>query len=246
MRNFRVLEKDLRQTITTRARTFALTSILAALTLTLAACGGAGDQEDMEMSGMESSGMEMSGMEMSGMEMSGMEGSSMDQGSMQMSDMSSMLMVDGEYSDERFIDLMVPHHEGAVEMAEVALDGNAEREEIIQLSEEIVRTQNTEIEELTSIKQEEFGTTEIPETSEGDTQMMGMSSPEELAQADPFDLAFIDDMTPHHESAIDMAEVALAESENPRIQEIAQEIITGQERELAQMQQWREEWYPNS
>lgn len=42
---------------------------------------------------------------------------------------SEMLMEDGGYSDERFIDMMVPHHQGAVEMAEVALR-NAEHEEI--------------------------------------------------------------------------------------------------------------------
>jgi cytochrome c5 len=37
-----------------------------------------------------------------------------------------MLMENGEYSDERFIDAMVPHHQGAIEMAQVALE-NAEQ-----------------------------------------------------------------------------------------------------------------------
>jgi uncharacterized protein (DUF305 family) len=51
-------------------------------------------------------------------------------------------------------------------------------------------------------------------------------------------------MIPHHQSAIDMAQVALAETENPRIKDLAQNIVSAQEREISQMQSWREEWYP--
>jgi Domain of unknown function (DUF305) len=43
-----------------------------------------------------------------------------------------MLMENGEYSDERFIDAMVPHHQGAIEMAQVALE-DAEHPEILAL-----------------------------------------------------------------------------------------------------------------
>jgi uncharacterized protein (DUF305 family) len=75
-------------------------------------------------------------------------------------------------------------------------------------------------------------------------EMMGMMDPQELAQQRPFDRAFIDAMTPHHESAIAMAEVALQESENPEIRRIAEDIVSAQEREIEQMRRWRQEWYP--
>ena len=75
--------------------------------------------------------------------------------------------------------------------------------------------------------------------------MMGMvEDPRQLANEEHFDRAFIDNMLPHHESAIAMAEVALQESENPEIREIARDIVDAQEREIAQMREWREEWYP--
>ncbi|CAN5553570.1 MAG: DUF305 domain-containing protein [Actinomycetota bacterium] len=231
-----------------------LASFLLAASLTLAACGGAGGgdgMEESEMSGME--GMEESTMgEMSGMEgmeettgMSGMDDGPMDMGSM---DMDAMLMEDGEYSDERFIDLMVPHHEGAVDMAEISLDGNAENPEVEELSRTIIETQNAEIEELRDIKEAAFGTREISEdVSEEDMAMMRMmDDPEAFAASDPFDLAFIEQMTPHHESAIDMAEVALENSENEEIRTLAEEIIAAQEAEIEQMEAWREEWYPES
>jgi uncharacterized protein (DUF305 family) len=89
-----------------------------------------------------------------------MDHSNMDHGSMGMGSgemARQMVMENGKYSDRAFIDAMVPHHQGAIAMAEVALK-NAEHEEIKELSRNIVSTQQSEIEELKSIKQEEFGT----------------------------------------------------------------------------------------
>jgi uncharacterized protein (DUF305 family) len=155
-----------------------------------------------------------------------------------------MVMENGKYSDKAFIDAMVPHHEGAVDMAEAALN-NAEHEQIKQLAEDIVSAQEAEIEKLKSIKQQEFGTSEVPmEMSAQEMKAMGMTDPGELANKDPFDKAFIDAMIPHHRSAIEMASVALRESDNAQIKEIARVIVDAQETEIAQMQRWRERWYP--
>jgi uncharacterized protein (DUF305 family) len=157
---------------------------------------------------------------------------------------SDMLMANGAYFDERFIDTMVPHHQAAVEMANVALE-NAEHREIRTLAEDIVTAQEAEIARLKLIKKEEFGTSEVPiGMSAGEMEAMGMTiEPQELAKQEPFDKAFIDNMIPHHESAIEMANVALENSDNPDIQEIARAIVEAQEKEIAQMEGWREEWY---
>jgi len=98
----------------------------------------------------------------------------MKMGSGEMMDASNMLMKNGEYSDERFIDAMVPHHQGAVEMAEVALE-NAEHPELRQLAENIIADQSAEIERLRAIKEREFGSSEVPmEMSSEEMKMMGM------------------------------------------------------------------------
>jgi uncharacterized protein (DUF305 family) len=154
-----------------------------------------------------------------------------------------MLMENGEYSDERFIDAMIPHHQGAIEMAQVALE-NAVHPEILDLAEEIVAAQQTEIGQLRSIRQEQFGTSEVSmDMSAEEMKAMGID-PEELANQEPFDEAFIDDMIPHHESAIEMAQVVLEESKNPELRKIAGAIVDAQEREIEQMRSWRDEWYP--
>jgi uncharacterized protein (DUF305 family) len=153
-------------------------------------------------------------------------------------------MENGQYSDKAFIDAMVPHHQGAIAMAKVALK-NAEHQEIRELSHNIISSQQTEIEELKSIKQEEFGTSQVPmEMSPKQMRGMGMiMDPQSLADEKPFDEAFIEAMIPHHQSAIDMAKVADQESENPRIKQLAGNIVSAQKGEIEQMRRWREQWY---
>jgi len=69
----------------------------------------------------------------------------------------------------------------------------------------------------------------------------------DLGPADAtYDLRFIDAMIMHHEGAIVMAEAALANSEREEIRQLATEIIAEQEREIAQMQEWRQAWYPEA
>ena len=216
-------------------RTLPMKSWLPTLPLAVAfllvACGGPGGGQQGDESGGHGQ----------------MDHGSMDHGSMGMGSKGmarQMVMQNGKYSDERFIDAMVTHHQGAIEKAEVDLEG-AEHEEIKDLSRNIVSTQQAEIEELKSIKKEEFGTSRVPmEMSKEQMRSMGMMmDPQHLAQSKPFDAAFIDAMIPHHRSAIYMAQVANQESENQRIKKLAGNIVSAQKGEIEQMKQWRREWY---
>ena len=217
--------------------------LLLALTLTLASCSsgsagsgeqGSSDQEDKEVA------EDIQAMDHESMGHGDMKGGSGD-----MMDASSMLMENGEYSDERFIDAMVPHHQGAVEMAEVALE-NAEHPELRQLAENIIADQQAEIERLRAIKEREFGSSEVPmEMSSEEMEMMGMMEDHAmLANQEPFDKAFIDAMIPHHVAAINMANAAIENTAREEIRELAQGIVEVQEAEIEQMTGWRREWYP--
>lgn len=214
----------------------AVAGLLSAVSLTVAACGSAGGNAGDTNSGGAEGGRKNGGM--GATNQSGMHQTS---GGMA----SGMLMENGRYSDESFIDAMVPHHQGAVEMAEVALD-NAEHDEIRQLSENIIAAQEAEIKELKDIKQEEFGTSRVPmDANSGQMKGMGLAAdPRSLADEKPFDKAFIGNMLPHHRSAIQMANVALEKSDNQQIKDLAEEIARAQEREISQLQTWRDQWYP--
>ena len=207
-------------------------ALLLAVAFLLTACGGAGSDQQGDESGGGGHGQ--------------MDHGQMGHGSMGSGGMArQMVMENGKYSDEAFIDAMVPHHQGAIAMARVALK-NAEHEEIKELSSNIISSQQAEIEELKFIKKEEFGTSNVPmEMSQEQMRSMGMMmDPQQLANKEPFDKAFIDAMIPHHQSAIEMAQVALEKSDNPKIKELAENIISAQQREIEQMREWRREWYP--
>lgn len=185
-----------------------------------------------------------------------MEHSSSDSHAMSMEHGSTMSMDLGpadENFDLRFIDAMIPHHEGAVAMAETALQ-NSNRPEIKQLAQEIIAAQQQEISELQAWRSAWY-------PNAGDEPMMysaemghmmpmseamrsSMRMDGDLGAADDqFDLRFIEAMIPHHEGAIDMAEQALEKSDRPEIKTLAQNIMDSQQREIDQMKQWKQEWY---
>ena len=160
-----------------------------------------------------------------------------------------------EQFDLIFIDMMISHHEGAVAMARIALE-RGEHPEIILLAEEIISAQEHEITQLTTWREAWYP--DAPAFTMD--QMMGgmdmMNGIDMMAMMDleadaarmcaasePFDLAFIDAMIPHHQSAIMMAEAAARHATHPEIQELSQTIIDAQTRELEQMGDWRDAWY---
>ena len=58
----------------------------------------------------------------------------------------------------------------------------------------------------------------------------------------PFDVAFVDAMIPHHQSAIEAGRLALQQATRPEIKDLALAIIEAQQREIGQMQGWRLSW----
>ncbi len=49
---------------------------------------------------------------------------------------------------------------------------------------------------------------------------------------------FLRVMIPHHQSAIDMAKVVIAHGKDPEIRKLAEGVVTAQEAEIEQMQDW--------
>lgn len=160
--------------------------------------------------------------------------------------------------DELFINMMVPHHEGAVAMARIALE-RSQRAEIQEMANAIISAQEEEITQMRAWKQEWYGSSDTPDMSEmpmleempgmgGMGHTMNMQADVDALQEapQPFDLAFIDAMIPHHQSAIDAAEIALQEAVHPEIRELAQGIIEAQQAEIEQMLDWRAAWFPDA
>lgn len=82
-------------------------------------------------------------------------------------------------------------------------------------------------------------------TQEQGTSTSMMAGLEGKTGAD-FDLAFIDAMTEHHMSAVEMAQLAQRSTTRPELLKLAEDIITAQTSEIDMMGQWRAAWFPNA
>lgn len=156
--------------------------------------------------------------------------------------------------DEQFIDMMVPHHQSATAMAQVALT-RAQHPQIKSLARSIIAAQTSEITQMKTWRKAWYGSATTPDMAHMPMlsglkmSMSGMSMMHDitsLKMANPFDKAFIDDMMPHHQLAVDAATLELAKGSRPQLKALALSIIKGQSRELGLMQAYRELWYGSS
>ena len=157
---------------------------------------------------------------------------------------SSDVAADHNDQDTTFAQMMIIHHEGAIEMSQLAIE-QAETPEVVALAERIAEAQGPEIDEMTAwlntwgedVSPDDHGGMDM-----GGMDMNGMSQEEMMTQLDgltgtEFDQAFLEAMIAHHEGAIEMSEQQLADGQNPDAVALAEKIIADQQAEIAEMQE---------
>ena len=144
-------------------------------------------------------------------------------------------------ADAMFAQMMIPHHEQAVEMSTLA-ETRASDPFIIEIASEIKGAQDPEIQLMASWLQE-WGfpqqSAEEAMSAHGGHGMMGMLTQEQLDElaslsGDAFDQKFAEYMILHHEGAIDMAR-GVENSTDPEVAALAQAIIETQQTEIDEM-----------
>ena len=149
----------------------------------------------------------------------------------------------GTPTDRAFASQMVPHHEGAIEMAEFARQ-RAEHPELKRLATRIIGAQRAEIGVLRPIEAAlERADVPVGELGLDEHDLNTAGDIHTLEESDQFDRSFIEMMIPHHESAVRMATVELRSGKNPRLRRLADAIIEAQRREIDQMKDWFMAWY---
>lgn len=141
----------------------------------------------------------------------------------------------GNPIDRAFIADMIPHHESAVQMADIA-ERRGSSTFVKQLAEDIVRTQTEEIATMRA-RDRALADAGVERGSLGmSEQMMGMDhDASSLDSATPFDAAFLRMMIPHHQGAVVMANAELERGKDPALKALARDIITAQQREIREM-----------
>jgi len=166
---------------------------------------------------------------------------------------------DHNEADVTFAQDMIPHHQQALVMADVAIDG-AKTQELQDLAERIKAAQAPEIEEMTGWL-ESWGE-DVPDLDSHDHMMMGgdtdtdsdygmpgMMDADQMGQIRgmmgngiAFDRMWVLMMIAHHEGAIEMAQDLQANGQSADAVALAQSIEESQTAEITEMKQMLRDW----
>lgn len=147
--------------------------------------------------------------------------------------------------DLQFLDTMIAHHEGAVEMAKAATTKSTNAD-LKTFADKIVADQTREIIEMKGWREQWYAGKPSAlnmELAGMSASMMGMDAAKlNAAGGNAFDLEFVNQMIPHHQGATEMAREALTKAGHAEIKNLANQIIKEQEAEIKQMQDWKTKW----
>lgn len=149
----------------------------------------------------------------------------------------------GQNIDQHFIVQMIPHHEGAIAMAKIALE-RSKRPEMLSLAKGIIEAQEKEITDMRGWYQSWYGSTP-PQGGMG-MHMGGMTGEPDVLKSvsdAEFDREFIKEMIPHHEMAVMMGQMLQASTERGEMKQLADNIIISQSKEIEMMRGWLKVWY---
>lgn len=145
-------------------------------------------------------------------------------------------------ADVTFARAMIPHHEQAVRMSELAAT-RASDQQVSQLATQIKSAQGPEIELMQGWLKAWGQPTAMPGHDMGAMgDMPGMMTPEQMTALEglsgaAFDRQYVDMMIAHHQGAITMAKTEQADGADPAAKELAGKIVADQTAEIATLQQ---------
>jgi len=161
-------------------------------------------------------------------------------------------------ADIAFAQSMIPHHEQAVQMADMALDPDSGASPaVVALAEQIKAAQDPEIDQMTGWLQRWGAPTAMPGTGDGDDAgdmagmdhsghdmggiaMSGMMTSQQMddllgSTGKAFDDMWVEMMIAHHDGAVLMAQQVSTQTADPEVRKLAVEIISAQKAEIATM-----------
>lgn len=150
----------------------------------------------------------------------------------------------GRSGDVMFAQMMIPHHQQAVEMADIALGNPGSSTQVRELATQIKAGQDPEIQMMRGWLQS-WAASEPTTAASGMSGMSGHGGQGMMTQADmdalkaadgaAFDKQWVTMMTAHHQGAITMAKQVLATTQNLQVKSLAESVIKAQTQEIATM-----------
>ena len=154
--------------------------------------------------------------------------------------MKGMMVAPTGKPDLDFMQGMIPHHQGAIDMAKVVLQ-HGKNAEVKAFAENVVKAQAAEIAFMNAwlAKTDMNALPTSADASKGNAAAMAtMMKDMMVPYTGDADVDFIKGMIPHHQGAIDAAKVALQFAQDPDVLKLAQDINSAQQGEITFMQDW--------
>jgi uncharacterized protein (DUF305 family) len=149
-------------------------------------------------------------------------------------------------ADVGFLQTMIPHHQQAITMAKLA-SGRTQRPELRKLAATITASRVAEVGSmeawLTRWRRPAADAGSDPDPS----LLPGMLADGQLAwlrtlHGTQFDRGFLTMMGTHHGGAVEVAEAELRAGVSAEVTAFARQMIAAQQREIRQMQRWKDTW----
>jgi uncharacterized protein (DUF305 family) len=144
-------------------------------------------------------------------------------------------------ADVMFAQMMIPHHEQAIEMSDIALDPTVGASDAVKaLATSIKAAQDPEIATMTGFLSSWKQSLTVDESVDHSDMMSGMLTVDQLStlsklRGAEFDRAWMLGMIAHHEGAIEMAEEVIPDGSNTAVRSLANAIVAAQDSEITEM-----------
>lgn len=143
-------------------------------------------------------------------------------------------------ADIAFMKGMIPHHQAAIDMAKIELQYGQD-EQIKTLANAVIQAQQAEIEQMNQwLAKHPVKATDAQPTNTMPPSMdmsLHQQMMDGVMDTNP-DKAFVKGMIPHHQGAINMADIAPKNAKDDTVLKLAKAIKDAQTPEIAQMQAW--------
>ena len=138
-------------------------------------------------------------------------------------------------ADIMFLQMMIPHHQQAIDISNLAIKASSDPE-LLELAKIIARDQAAEIKQMKAWLKDAGASEDMGHSMDG---MGGMLNDDELASlraatGKEFDTLWLKGMTEHHDGAIHMTQM-IEDAQNEDIKAFGTKVIKDQSEQIAQM-----------
>lgn len=134
-------------------------------------------------------------------------------------------------ANQEFLRMMVDHHQGMLQMADVALK-KATSAEVRSEATKMRAAQTAEQRKMLGMLKAQYGEDKMPMVAPSDASMITMLSG---ASGAAFDRQFREHVIMHHQDAIKMVDQSLPRLTNAELKQMAEKMKTDQTREIGEL-----------